>query len=392
MSEIDMGEAVLAEDDAIIDGTADELDIKEYFGEKEARWFQIASKNGVVAALARGIRRILIKQPTGSGKTITIGLTMNSPDLHRVLGIPVGEKIRVLFIAHKHRLLTQAERTFAEENGVELILQSCFSAIPAAVLEKGWHVAVIDEAHHEAMATIQYQLELIGDKPIIGLTATDERADGCVIKFEEIIEPISREQAVEEGFLAETRLHSIIDPTTANKSEIVCSVLDEYHEQIGQMMIFVKTTKEAEAIHSHLVNVLNKKSVLISKQPERVVNMALDQFGKGEIQFIVNCNKINEGVDVAGCTDVFCARQYGSYAQLNQVIGRAARPDSDCNVWELINPLSAKNLDTTVIVGTPAMHRLIHKRAGVWMEAEFDYQSTGGSLFPVVSRRHLIGR
>ena len=66
-------------------------------------------------------------------------------------------------------------------------------------------------------------------------------------------------------------------------------------------------------------------------------------------------------------------RQFGSYPQLNQVIGRAARPDSDCNVWELVNPLSGRNLDTTVIVGTPEYHRLISKEGGQWVEREFDY-------------------
>lgn len=378
-------------DDVVLDNDEDEvvdskvLDIAEYFGTKEARWFQIASKNGVIDAVCEGIKRILIKQPTGSGKTITIGLTMNAPELHKALNVPKGDTIRVLFIAHKWRLLTQAERVFAEENGVELILQSCFSPIPQDIIDAGWHVCVIDEAHHEAMSTIQMQLEFIGDGVIIGLTATDERADGCVIKFERIIEPITREEAVEQGYLAPTRLHSIVDPTTRNKSDIVIDVMSEYLEEFGQTMVFMKTVKEAEAVH-HFLMEQGKESVLISKQSERFVNDTLDQFSRGEVQFIVNCNKINEGVDVVGCTDVVCGRTYGSYPQLNQVIGRAARPDSDCNVWELINPLNGKNLDTTVIVGTPETHRLLFKRAGQWVAREFNYESTV-SVMPTVSRK-----
>jgi len=366
------------------------LDVEEYFGDKQARWFQIAAKNGTIDALVRGVKRILIKQPTGSGKTITIGLTMDSAELRAALSVPLTRRVRVLFVAHKHRLLTQAERTFAEASGVELILQSCFSDIPADVMEKGWDICVIDEAHHEAMSTIQMMLEKIGDFPIIGLTATDERADGCVIKFEEIIEPITREDAVEQGYLAETRLHSIVDPTSGSvsKADLICSVLTEYHNEMGQMMIFVKTVKESEQVHAHLV-AMGKLSVLISKQTERFVNLTLDKFSRGEIQFIVNCNKINEGVDVKGCTDVFCGRQYGSYPQLNQVIGRAARPDSACNVWELINPLNGNNLDTTVIVGTPEMHRLLFQRKGEWVQKEFDYTSKG-SVSPEFSRKQLV--
>ena len=383
MSDLILPESVTEDEELPVD--AGNLDEVEYFGEKQARWFQIAARNGVRAALRRGVKRILVKQPTGSGKTITLGLTMNDAEIHEILEVPKGDKIRVLFIAHKWRLLTQAERTFADENGVELILQSCFSEIPAEVMEKGWHVALLDEAHHEAMSTIQFQLEKIGDRPIIGATATDERADGSVIKFEEIIEPITREQAVDEGYLAPTRLHSIVDPTSGDKTGIITSVLDEFHMDIGQMMVFVKTVKEAEAINKHLVDVLKKKSICITKQKEKVVNDTLDAFSNGDIQFIVNCNKINEGVDVKGCTDVFCGRQYGSYPQLNQVIGRAARPDSACNVWELINPLNGKNLDTTVVVGTPEMHRLLYKRAGAWEEREFPV-TTKEMALPSMSR------
>lgn len=365
---------------------AEDLDVTEYYGERSVRWYQIAIRNAVAQYLSQGFKRLLIKAPTGSGKTITLAFTLNSPEVHAALNVPADRKIRVLFIAHKHRLLTQAETTFAEESGVDITFQSAFSAIPQAVIDKGWDVAILDEAHHEAMFSLQQQLMVIGDFPIIGATATDERADGCVIKFEKIIEPLTREEAVEQGYLAPTRLHSIVDPTSKSKVEIVCSVLKEYHEQIGQMMIFMKTVKEAEAVNNFLANVLGKKTVIISKQSEAFVNTTLNHFSDGEIQFVVNCNKINEGVDVKGCTDVFCARQYGSYPQLNQVIGRAARPDSDCNVWELINPLSSKNLDTTVIVGTPEMHRLLFIRGGKWEEREFDYTSSM-NVMPTFNRQ-----
>lgn len=357
---------------------AKELDIVEYFGNKESRWYQIAARNGVIAELAQGFKRILIKAPTGTGKTFTIAVTINCPELHNVLGIPKGRKLRVLFIAHKHRLLTQAERTFAEDSNVDIHYQSAFSPIPQEIIDRGWDICVIDEAHHEAMMTIQHQLVVIGDFPIIGMTATDERADGCVIKFEKIVEPITREEAVEQGYLAPTRLHSIVDPTGTNKTNILTAVFNEFHNEMGQTMVFVKTVKEATAIHALLLS-LNKKSVLISKQSEKFVDDTLEEFSKGNIQFIVNCNKINEGVDVKGCTDVMLGRQYGSYPQLNQVIGRAARPDCDCNVWELINPLSGDNKDTTVVVGTPEMHRLIYQRAGNWVQDKFNYVSYNNS-------------
>ena len=348
-----------------------ELNEDEYFGEKEIRWYQLAARNMTNDALRAGETRILVVLPTGAGKTITVAATMGGAEIREVLGIK-DRNIRVLFVAHKHRLLTQAEETFAADGGVDLITQSMFSAIPQDVIDAGWDVCVLDEAHHEACSTFQYQLEKLGNFPIIGLTATADRADGCLIKFDVIINPISREQAVEEGYLAPTRIHSFVDVPSKEKVAVLSDILDNYADQMGQTMVFVKTKKEVAAITNVIAN-LGYSVVGVTSQTEKELNTTLEDFSAGMVQFIVNCNKINEGVDVKGCTDVLLGRTFGSYPQLNQVIGRAARPDSDCNVWELVNPLSGRNLDTTVIVGTPEYHRLVSKEGGQWVEREFDY-------------------
>jgi superfamily II DNA or RNA helicase len=341
------------------------------FGEKHSRWYQVAAQHGVEEALEAKINRILIVLPTGAGKTITSGMVFSSERVRKVLGVKPGKKLRLLFIAHKHRLLTQAEREYAESSDIEFIQQSAFTDIPE---DLEWDITCLDEAHHEAMMSIQLQLDRMGEKPIIGLTATPDRADGCLIKFEAIINPISREQAVEEGYLAETYLNSILDTADRNKIPVTKMLIDEFGHEFGQTMMFFRTKAEVRAVTEYL-HELGYNATAILDQSERQLDELLDSFSNGEVQFLINCNKINEGVDVKGCTDVYLGRQFGSYPQLNQVIGRAARPDSDCVVWELVNPLSGRNLDTTVVVGTPSRHRLIVKKRGVWTEREFDYIS-----------------
>lgn len=345
----------------------------EMFGELEARWYQVAAKNAVEDSLERGVKRILVVLPTGAGKTMTSGLIFSSPRVRAALGISGDRPLRLLFVAHKHRLLTQAERTYAADSNIEFIPQSAFTDIPD---DLEWDLACIDEAHHEAMSSIQYQLEKMGEKPIIGLTATPDRADGCLIKFEDIHAPISREQAVEEGYLAPTYLNSVIDTPAKNKIPALKKLFSTYGAEMEQTMVFVRTKAEVR----ELVDYLNETfyvgcAVGILNQSERELDELLDLFSVKQFQFVVNCNKINEGVDVKYCSTVVLGRQFGSYPQLNQVIGRAARPDSDCNVWELINPLSGRNLDTTVVVGTPERHRLISQRRGEYVEQEFDYVS-----------------
>lgn len=344
----------------------------ELYGDRECRWYQVEARNHVEMALEAGKKRILVVLPTGAGKTLTSGLVFSSDRVKAALGVK-GRNLRLLFVAHKNRLLSQAENDFANSSGVDFIMQSAFSEVPEGT---EFDIVCIDEAHHEAMMTIQYQLDTYGKTPIIGLTATPDRADGHLIKFEEIIEPISRERAVEEGYLAETNLNTIVDSPDKNKVPITQDVIDNFGSQFGQTMMFFRTKSEVGIIRDYLQE-KGYRAVAVLNQSDRELNDILDAFSRGEIQFILNCNKINEGVDVVGCTDVYLGRQFGSYPQLNQVIGRAARPDSECNVWELVNPIHGRNLDTTVVVGTPATHRLLSKRAGQWKEQTFDYSTQG---------------
>lgn len=340
----------------------------EFFGDQEARWYQMACKGAVEVHLANGVKRICIVQPTGSGKTLSFGLVLVSSRVRDILNIR-KRKLRLLFITHKHRLRTQAERAFAHLSNVEFIPHSAFAQLPDAAT---WDIACIDEAHHEAMMSIQLQLDRLADKPIIGLTATPERADGCVIKFEEIVEPISREQAVKEGWLADTTIHSIVDGGEKDKTGILKKVFAQYGKEMGKSIVFVRTKKEAREITQYLIET-GFSAMVITNQTDDDVDCLLDGFSAGAFQFIVNCNKVSEGVDVVGCRSIVIGKQLNSYVQLNQIIGRASRPDSECHVYELINPLSGRNLDTTAVTGTPKKHRLLNLRRGVWVENEFDY-------------------
>lgn len=348
--------------------------IEELYGDVTLRWYQIAARNAVAQSLEQGSKRVLIELPTGSGKTITIAASLSYPRIREALGVTTDRPLRVLFASHKHRLLSQAERTFVDEVNIQLFTQSIFSDIPDDIIQNGWDVTVLDEAHHESCATFQYQLERIGERPIIGLTATPDRADGYLIKFDTIINPISRQQAVAEGYLAPTYLNSIVDTAARDKFPVTKLIFDHYREQFGQTMMFFRTKAEVRQVAEY-INKQGFKAIAILNQTDKEIDRILDGFSNKEHQFIINCNKINEGVDVVGCTDVFLGRNYGSYPQLNQVIGRASRPDGICQVWELINPLSGRNLDTTVVVGTPEQHRLLSRRRGQWIEQHFDYVS-----------------
>lgn len=344
--------------------------VSEFYGDKELRWYQIAAVNEAIHCIEHGMKRILICLPTGAGKTITVMAALNHPHLRKILN--VNGNLRVLFIAHNHRLLSQAERTFISDSGIELILQSTQSSISEDIINQGWDITILDEAHHESVSSYQLKLEDLCNKPMVGLTATDIRADNFLLKFEHTINPISREQAVSEGYLSPTNLYSVITPPTKTKTDIIKDLLSTYHTNMDGTLIFMRTKKEVIDINNHLLS-LGLKSIAVINQTKNELDDVLDEFEKGTYQFIVSCNKLGEGVDIKGCSCVVIGRTIGSLVYLNQLIGRAARPDCECHVYELINPLSKDNLDTTVITGTPNSHKLIFHRQGQFQEMMFDY-------------------
>ena len=347
----------------------------ELFGEKEMRWYQIAAKNGTIQAIVQGFKRIMIVLPTGSGKTITVAATLNTYEIRTALGITEDRKLRVLFVSHLQRLLTQADEAFSAEFGVELILQSAFSPIPQIIIDQGFDIVVLDECQHEAMATLQYQLDTtMGDKVMIGLTATPDRHDGFLIKFDKIINPISREEAVLQGYLAETRLYSVCDGSEKSKTQIICDIVDQFGSIMGGTLIFVRTKKEIQEVHDYVTS-LGYKSVAILNQKPKELNRILDDFSAGNIDFIISANKLGEGVDIKKCRCVLIGRTLGSLGLLNQYIGRSSRPDCDSIVFEIINPLSANNLDSTAVIGTPQQHTLCFFEKGEWIMQDFDYTS-----------------
>lgn len=361
--------------DDYADLRAQYIDVEEFYGEKPLRWVQIAVRNALTSAIARGIRTNLVCLGTGVGKTIAIACSLGHIDMKRALQITEDRPVRVIFIAHIHRLLTQAERTFANDSNVDLRLFTPFSPIEQTNFD--WcDIVVIDEAHHEAMQSVQLQLSNMIHKPLVGLTATYERADGMVIKFENIIEPITREQAVQEGWLAETAIWSFIDTSGTNKLDIVKQIINQYHQVMGGTLVFMRTKKEMHAITMHLQD-LGYNAIALDAQSPEIVDQILDDFSLGKINFIVNCKKIGEGVDVKNCQSVLLGATVGSYPQLNQIIGRTSRPDCDSQVFELINPLSGRNLDATVVVGCPKSHVLCAPQPdGSFTEQYFEYTAS----------------
>ncbi len=146
-------------------------------------------------ALAReeGRHRNLLVSATGTGKTV-----MAAVDYARLrTRLP---RARLLFIAHREEILTQAQATFAHalrdpsfgERWVsgdrptrwEHVFAS-IQSLNANSLEQldpaHFDVVIIDEFHHAAASSYERVLSRVQPRELLGLTATPERSDGLPI-------------------------------------------------------------------------------------------------------------------------------------------------------------------------------------------------------------------
>lgn len=333
--------------------------------DKNPRYYQINAVFKLNYYLLKGFKRILMILPTGTGKTLLSKLIVMAKDIRKTLGFEDGKKIRVLFIANKHRLLRQAVMEFASCTDIELIPQSAFSNVPQHIIDQGWDITFIDEAHHEAMMSIQKLLEELGNIPIIGFTATPERGDSILIKFEKFIVPISKREAILGGYISEPGINTVIDTGKVDKTKLAISLVKNYKHCMGNTIVFFKTNKECEKFFIWCKNENIPAMWLNAQSTEKELDEGLDQLSKGKIHFLINCKKIDEGIDVLNCTDVILARSFSSKAEKEQLIGRSIRPDSPSVIWEFQNPYLNK-VESVNVIGSYKFRRLLYIQNNIW--------------------------
>jgi superfamily II DNA or RNA helicase len=156
----------------------------------ELRPFQEGLLERIDLARHQGHHRNLLVAATGTGKTV-----MAAVDYARLRGrLP---RARLLFVAHREELLTQARATFAHAvrdaafgelwvrgkrpvrfDHVFASVQTLSGADLGHLDPDHFDVVVIDEFHHAAALTYRALLDRLAPAELLGLTATPDRADG----------------------------------------------------------------------------------------------------------------------------------------------------------------------------------------------------------------------
>ena len=155
--------------------------------------FQERMLEKLAFARERGRHKNLLVSATGTGKTV-----MAAVDYARLRGtLPRG---RLLFVAHRKEILTQAQATFRYAlrdaafgelwvggsrprrfEHVFASIQSLGAADLADLDPEHFDVVIVDEFHHAAARSYRDFLDHIRPRELLGLTATPERSDGLPV-------------------------------------------------------------------------------------------------------------------------------------------------------------------------------------------------------------------
>lgn len=298
-----------------------------------------------------GVRSTLLVKATGLGKTATFA------ELARLwLG-------RVLVIAHREELITQARQALIEQTGErvglekaqwfhggERIVVTSIQTISRR-LEKFprdyFSLVIIDEAHRAAADSYVRTLTHFARAKVLGVTATPDRADekamGAV--FDSVAYVFDIENGIEAGYLVPVRGREfevnvdLSNIATVNGDlaqgaldeamlGVVEGVVDQTLANAGteQAIVFTPGVQSAHAMCER-ANLL-RAGCAIAIDGSTDLDLRRDlvrDFKARKYQFLFNCAIATEGFDAPETSIVAIARPTKSRALYAQMVGRGTR-------------------------------------------------------------------
>lgn len=336
------------------------------------RPYQVEAVHAAQVAFAAGARAVLTIAATGTGKTTSFSELVRA---HLAAG---GRGALVL--AQRRELLDQAEarlRSFGVRvvRGVGLVIERGVAYVASVqsvarrldrIPPDAFDLVVLDEAGHAAapqhLAVLRH-FRAAGAR-VAGYTATPDRADGASlgIAFERCVARYDIAQAVRDGYLVPARGVRVevegLDLSQVRQRPISyeassegawADVEDLHPGDLGRAVI---APAAVEGVVGPLVELAEDRPTVVfavdrrhgraladalcarragcarfvhgaMRKSER--RAALEAFGRGEYQFLVNVNLLVEGFDVPAIACVALARPTTSRTFVAQAIGRALR-------------------------------------------------------------------
>lgn len=317
------------------------------------RPYQQEAKDNIYKAFKdRGITKQLIVMATGLGK--------------RILAVDIACHFKkILFICHKKELITQAfkefEKLFPLQCGIikaeRFEIDKRFTIASAQTLYNRLnkikpdtfdHI-IVDEAHHFLAKSYLAPLHYFKPRLMLGYTATPRRFDGLNLSnlFEEITFKMGIEEGVTQNYLAKpeayrietqidlSKIHKVAgdfnQKELSNKVNIPARnhfIVQKWEEITHkeptiaycidiQHCIDLKETFEQHGYNPAII--VSKKSIT----PDR--EGTLKKFINGEVNPLINCEILTEGLDISDIGCILHCRPTMSETLYVQITGRGLR-------------------------------------------------------------------
>ncbi len=363
------------------------------------RPYQNEAIRAVVEARQRGIKRMVICLPTGTGKTLIFSR------LTRLA------RHQVMVIAHRAELLEQArdkiQRTLGADGegaGGLVAIEQGLRRAPAEAkvivcsirslhegrlgdVMKGRDIRLIvyDECHHAAADDNMRVLRQIGcfedDWPgtLLGFTATPSRGDGKGLDevFQEIVYSRGLPEMIRNGYLCKLRGYRIetaadlralsgggqdfnleelaeaVDIETRN-GLVARSVLELARDR--RTIVFCASVNHARNLARTMNHIGLRAGMIYGEMHPTDRVRTLEHFREGRFQVLTNVGVLTEGFDDPEVSCVAIARPTRSEGLYAQCVGRGTRlyPDKeDCLVLDFVDLSNLHLVTLPTLFGMP---------------------------------------
>jgi DNA repair protein RadD len=323
-----------------------------------------AYQDDVIAAfeaeLGAGKRRVILVAPTGSGKTIVAS---------SIIARAVKRHQRVLVLAHRREIITQASRKLYEHGVRHGIIQAGLDKlarpiepVQVASIQTLWsravrsntmplppaHLLVVDEAHHAPAETYRKVIAAYPDAVLLGLTATPCRGDGHGLGgiFETMIECPQIADLIAGGYLVKSRVYAPTDPdlrgvrTVAgdyvedqlaermDRAKLVGDIVTHWHKygERRRAIAFACSVGHSVHIRDEFLKSGVRAEHLDGSTPKDQRDAMLARLASGKTEVVTNCMVLTEGWDMPEVGCCILARPTKRMGLFRQMIGRVLRP------------------------------------------------------------------
>lgn len=319
------------------------------------RPYQTEAKDAILHEWEQGHQRTLLVLPTGCGKTVVFA---------KVAEEQVNKGRRVLIMAHRGELLTQAADKLKAVTGLESVLEKAEStsfgsdapvtigSVQSLAQEKRlfkfpsdyFSEIIVDEAHHCLSDSYRKVLDYFSKANVLGVTATPDRGDMRNLGeyFDSRAYEYTMTRAIREKYLCPIKAQMIpleldINDVSVSGGDFsvgeIGNALDPYLEQIAkEMKNFCADRKTV--VFLPLVSTAQKFCAILKSYGINAVEINGNSENRGEIlqdfedgKYDVLCNSmlLTEGWDCPSVDCVVILRPTKMRGLYQQMVGRGMR-------------------------------------------------------------------